>query len=711
MADQTPQLQESQPVLKRVGSVNRKVASGAEGYEAFAKVLGSFADVAEQKTEEIVSEQSQTMYINSVANVEQVKTSARQMMLEHPDKAPKIAKDTDITLDSIKQSAYVNNKDRSRLNAYIGGASNEIALHATQTEVHQRQLEAAFTHYSNWGDQLKAYQSALLTDHDKSEHLKESMIASLHGLVATGAISPHEAASNIKMMSDLSDVAQAYQTRLLDPHTTALDYHTVNAHPLNDDKNNPNAPINEATQWSINYHSSDRTFQGIKADISNRMLPDFQAFASMSPHQREEAIMMIHGTQVADGLINSGEQFPIIEKIHKDLSAPNKILNYRDQATRNALGSYIDELKSGNYLNVISKTPSGNAIMQDFVSRDSAIRNSNLNGDQKNKMLLQNKNKLVNESVAYAQGHNIPSQYVQPVPQADVATIQNGFKLGNSPEAVLQTIGQYSKQNQGYLAQAMKNPEQNMVVQGVAFAGNDIKPQDKLDFITANQDGASTYLNKMIEDHTKENELMTRIASNLSPQMRILQQNYDNQHFKTMQDAMLTSTLKYAKFLAQKDNNIGATDKVFIGDPSWKKYVDQASKIYSTSFAPQSGTNWMVNKAQLPVPMSDAELDVLADHVTEEGYRFLKQDRGNAEYQSAIDRNPLRMIVTPTGDCQAIDSNGSVYYSMPFTSNTIPFAQESKKRRQEDLRRALNKSNEEAVKQRLHVRLPEDVHP
>lgn len=706
MANEIPQIQESQPVLTPVN-----VNSGAEGYEAFAKTLGAIATSAEQKTEEIVSDQSQTMYINSVANAEQLKTSAQEQMLEHPDQAARIAKDSAYTLDTIKKSAFVNSKDRTKLNAYLSGVNDDIGLKATATNVKQKQLEAAFTHYSNWPDQLKAYQQALLTDHDKAENLKTAMISSLHGLVSIGAITPEQAGSGIKTMSDVVGIAQQHFEMYGNPNTTAKDYHTVTANPLSQNSNNPNAPINQSTGWMIDYYNSDRTFQGVKADISKRMLPNPEVFDSLQPAQRQEAIMMMQGTQIADGVINSGEPYPAIEKLYQQLSAKGRVLSYKDQATRNAIGTYLEDLKSGNYLSVIGQTPAGNRLMQDFVQRDTAIKNSPIDDVQKNQQLLQNKNQMVNSAVSYADGHHIPKEYVQPIPQADVAAMENGFTLGKDPSVVLQTIGQYTKQNQGYLAQALKNPEHNMVVQGVALSGNDIKPQDKLDFIAANQTGRG-YLNKDIQDNAKDQQLMTRIYSNLSGQMRVVQQNYDPERAQTMQNAMLSSTLKYAKYLAQKDNNIGATDKSgLIGDASWKKYVDQASKIYSNAFQQMSGTNWMVNPNQLPTKMSEGELDILADHVTNEGYKYLKAGRGSAEYESAIGRNPLKMVISPTNDVQAVDGNGKVYFSMPFTSNTIPFAQESKKAREVERKKLINESIERGVKQQLNVRLPEDANP
>lgn len=706
MANEIPQLQDTQPILNPVSPNSR-----AAGYEAFGKTLGQIAGMAEEKAVDIEKEESSGMYINSVANVEQVKSDAQIRLLKNPDQAQKIAEQTTDAMNAIRQNAAVNSGDRPKLNAYIDGSSAQVHLKATETAVRQNQHEMAFTHFANWGDQLKAYQDALITDHDKAEQLKSAMVSSLHGLVTTGALTPEQAASSMKTMSDVVGVAADVHAAYGNPETTAKDYHTIAANPLNRGNEGNGSPLNATTGWMIDYHNTDKTFQGVLADISNRQLPNPQAFVSLPAAERQHAIMAIHGTQEADGMINSGEPFPAIEREYKTLTEKGTVLSYKDQAKRNALGMYVNELKNGNYLKVMAGTPSGNAIMNDFTMRNSAIQNSPIDPAKKTEMLLQNKNKMVDESVSWGQGHHTPSDYIQPIPQADIANVSSGFELGKDPSVVMQTLGQYSKQNQAYVATAMKNPAQRMIVSAISLSGNDIPPQDKLDFIAANQTGRN-YLNKDIDGGEKDKTMMTRIATNLAPAMKMVQDNYDFENGQALQNSMIVTTLKYAKYLAQKDNNIGINDKSGVMTPdSWKGYVDQASKIYASSYSRMSGTNWAVNPSQLPTPLTNSQLDTLADHVTNEGYKYLKGGRNEAEFESAIGRNPLRMIISPTNDLLAVDGNGKVYYSMPFTNNTLPYASESRKNREKELKRAAYHDVEQGVKAQLNVRLPEDANP
>lgn len=705
MANQTPQLQEEHPVIAA-----QNISSGAESYDAFAKTLGAIAGAAEEKVIQIESDKSQTMYINSVANIEQLKTTAQMRLLEHPDQADKIAEQNTQAMELVKQAAFVNKQDRAKLNAYISGADDDVLLRATQTRVRQNQNEAAYTHFVNWGDQLKAYQQALMTNPEQAKDLHDAMIASLNGLVKTGALTPTQAASSMKVMEGVVDAVHDLHRAGYGGDVTAKDYHTLTSSPLSQNLDTTHAPVNASTGWMVNHYNEDKSFQGVLSDIQNKVRPDAQTFVSLTKTQREHAIQAINGVRVADGLINSGESFPVIEKHLESLNEKGRVLSYKEQATRNSLSLYVNELKNGNYLKVMASTPMGNAIMQDFNVRNKAIQSMNIDVVEKNKLLMQNKNKLVNESISYAEGHHIPSDYVQPIPLADIANVEQGFQLGKDPSSVIQTLGQYTKSNQAYLANAMKNPNQRMVVSAVSLLGANIPPNEQLDFIAANQTGRTDVF-KNIEDATKDKTLMTRISTNLAPSLKMLANNYDFENAQVLQNSMLNTTLKYAKYLAQKDNNIGALDKsgFILSADSWKQYVDKASKIYQDAYKKMSGTNWIVNPNQLPQPLTSTELDVLADHVTNEGYKYLKMGRNEGEYQSAIGRNPLRMIITPKNDVQAVDGNGKVYYTMPFTTNILPYVQESKKRREADKRAAILKAIENQEKRMLNVRLPEDA--
>jgi hypothetical protein len=681
MANEIPKLQESQPILQA-----QHVSSEAEGYDAFAKTLGQIANSAEEKTVEILHDQSQTMYINSVANAEQVKTDAEARMLEHPDQVSQIAKDTANQLVTIDKTAFVNKKDRTKLKSYLDGISDNVRLHAIKTNVHQKQLESAFTHFSNFPDQLKAYQQALMTDHDKAEHLHEAMINSLHGLVTIGAITPHQAGASIQTMRDVAGVAQSYHDKILHGDVSAQDLHTMNANPLSGNSSNPDLPIQESTAWKINHYNSDSSFQGVKAAISQRQKPNFETWTSLSEAQRKETIMMIEGTQQADGMINSAQSYTAIKSEVDKLSEKGRVLDYRDSAKKNALDAHLEGLKN-DYMGEISKTPTGNRIMRDFVQRDTAIKNTLAYSEAgRQQALSENKNRMTNEAVAYGHGHEIPDELIQPIPKADIAAVQNAFRAGQDPNTLIQTINQYSKENQAYLAQAMTDPGQRVVVQGIALAGADVPYQDKIDFIVANQnvdytahtdvekDRIANRSAKEIEGQPSDKTLMTDIYSQLRDQMQLVTQMYGPDKSGQIIDSMLKTTLNAAKYQAEKSGDRAMTAGFF---SSKSKYLDKASSFYKSSFKMRSGSNWVVNDQQLSRKLTNSELDILADYATKEGNDFVQTHLGEARYNMMQGRDSLKMIISSTNVVKAVNVDGVVVFSQPYTDGLLYHARDT----------------------------------
>ena len=111
MANETPQFEDTQPILKPV-----EVNSEAEGYEAFAKTLGSIAQSTGAKTEDLVSEQSNAMYMASASQMETAKTNAHIDMIKHPDQAENIAANSADTMDNITEILLLIHKIVESLN-------------------------------------------------------------------------------------------------------------------------------------------------------------------------------------------------------------------------------------------------------------------------------------------------------------------------------------------------------------------------------------------------------------------------------------------------------------------------------------------------------------------------------------------------------------------------------------------------------------------
>lgn len=652
----------SNPVIN-----SQQINDNSEGDENLALTLSKIASSSAQTATEMQEDESSAMYVNSVANVEQLKTTTQIRMIQHPDAANKIAEDYRNASDIVVKNSYVNKKDRSKLNQYSDSLLNSVDLQAAEATAKQTRLQASIEHYTNWPDQLKSYYQALLTNPEMADSLKKSMVNTLKGLASIEAITPLQAANGVKSMSDMVDVANDHHSVYGDEEATATHLHETLSHPLNyDNPHNTNLPINESTKWLIDHYNNDKSFQGVIADISNRKLPDPAVFDSLTPLERNHAILSISGVRVADGLINSGEPFPVIEKTFKDLNETNRILNYKERATRNSLNVYIQELKNGNYLSVIGKTPAGGSIIHSYIDKNAAINNMQLSDEKKKDLLDKNKNEMISSMVSYGEAHHIPQEYIKPIPENDMAIANNSFKLDQDPSEVLNLLDNYGKINKIYFSDSLSKPHQKIMMEALSYSDKTIKPQSKIDFVTANQEGRDYSMIDFSKNKINNEILSARIYSNFKEQLNFFENQYDRKDSMQLQNGMVQSTLRYAKFLAIKNQDFSMNH--------WKDYIDQASDIYMKSFKVISGSNYIVNDAQLNGQYTKSDLDILSWYAINNAQNYLKEGKDQSMFLLAMDRNPLKMIISSTNHLQAIDSNGTVYYSQPLTQNLIGHA-------------------------------------
>lgn len=655
-----PQFQDEQPILKGV-----EVNSKASGYDAFGKVLGELSGVAAQKTEDLAQEQSNAVFVHTVANIDQLKTDSKIKMLQHPDQASKISQAMTESTDAINQAVSVNKSDRTKLGKYAQDSMNDVRVDAARTGVHQTQLMAAYTHYANWPDQLKAYSEALIQDPENAETLKNAMMSTLRGLVSVGALTPEQAGSGIKTMGNMVDIARDHMNLYGNPNATAQDYHTTTSNILNKNPaHNINSPINENTAWMVNYYSQDRSFQGVLSDIYNRRLPNPSVFDSLQPAQREHAILSMQGVRQADGLINSGSPLPQIQGMYDELNKRGRVLNYKEQATRNSLGVYLGKVNSGEYLDAINTTPAGGAIMQNYVNRNAAIANASMTNEQKMSALLSNKNDLVSNAVSYGYGHHFTPDKIQPIPKGDIATIEAGFQNGQDPQVIINKMSEYSRENRPWIAQALKDPIQKVALNTVALSTT-VKASDQLDFLAANQKGRSyaDINDTQAKTNLSDPKLSGLLATdpNFKNAMDLINNQYDPYQTQTINQALVKSALNYVKYQAAKNNDLSMANK--------DDYIKKAAELIADSYPKISSTNYVLNGKQLGLTFP--EYDVLANYVIDQANTYLREGVKESIFWSANSRNQLKMTVSPTNEIQAIDTNNKVYWHAPFSTDLL----------------------------------------
>ncbi len=669
-----PTYQDAQPVISP-----QNVTSAGEGDEDLATSLGKMAEDASNVATKMEDNESQSMYINAVSNIEQVKSASQMRMIANPGEANRIADDMQTATDTISQNAFVNSEDRNKLKLYAETSNDDIQVKSAETNLQQTQRSAAFTHYANLPDQFKALQDAFISgDQDQVDNIKSGMMSNLNNLVMIGAIRPEQAGGTIKSMAQMTHAGIGYGKLVSNANgASAQDYHTVRAGLINPSpQDNANHPIDGNTQWLIDTYNGDKTFQDVKADISNGILPSGQSYYSLKPEQQDEITEMKAGKEAADGIINSGQSFPAIQSMLTN--SKDQILNGRDTETRQSLQQYVTDLKNGNYLSVVGRTPDGSAIMQNYIQSNAAVDASAVSDQQKQQLKLQNRNTMVNQLVSYGQGRHIPSDLIKPIPSTDLANMQNGFTLGQDPRVVLNTLGQYSQGNQVYVANALKDPLQRFSANTVSLSTGQASSETQLNFLAAQQKGRDySDIDKDADQQSlNDQKIGNLLATQLNPQAKLFIAQDGTSNGAVNQQQMFKAGINYVKYQAQINSDFNLKN---IND-----YVNQASNLFKQAHPAQAGMNYVYNTNQLKLSQQDA--DALFSYANNQGFSKLHNDLGSIKYGALklLMGNPLNSTLTSTGQIVSQDSNGTAIWSAPYSQRLLNTAKLRAKQLRDD---------------------------
>lgn len=664
MAGETPQIQDAQPILNPV-----KPADKSEGYDEFAKVLGSLAKTTGDKVAEIEADKSESMLMGSVANVESIKTSAHERMLENPGQATKISEQTTQALDMVKSASFVNSKDRAKLDSVISGAKDNVELRATATNVQQSQRAVGLALYTQLPEQLKAYQDALISDPKLAQGLHDALIGSVKNAVMIGGISPEQGGTVVKQMTKVVEGVSNLHALSQNNDANSVDYHTAKSSPLNNSATDTQAPIDQGTKWLTDYYQSDHSFRGVQNSIAERKMPNTHDYLNLTNAQQLEVNEQYRGISRADGLIYSGQPQPTLVRRYNELSSKGAHLSTSEQAERDALHVHLKEAAAGNMDAVMQRDPQANAISENFIKNNEAIKESPiLTPQQKNDALNDNDNKYTYSKLSWAQARHYPDDQIQPISQAKLGAIDASFQFKGNPDNAINTLNTMPKDLRGWAANAQKDPIKQMVVQGISYASPNITHEQKSDFIIANQQGTLGALKETnarvgAEEGEKKasDATLNQLAFNaLSPQMKMLGQTLSAQDADKQQKGMYISTANYAKFIAQK--NLDPTHP--------EKYIPEAAKIFQDSHMVLSNTNYVVNPQQLNNPIPPSQFDQLASYAVAQGQAYLR-GANHPDIEDNLAAKPLYMIITPNNYVKAVDATGNVYFSEPFTTGSI----------------------------------------
>jgi hypothetical protein len=678
-----PTLDNSQPILQ--GS---NATSGAEGYEAFAKVLGSLGEKATEAVKTIHTEKSNSMYLSSVANIDQLKLSTQELILTDPANADKHVQTMRDSVEKVGAIAYVNPGDRTKLNHYGAQTLNAVELEGVKATAKQAQIGLAYEHYKNWPAQLNALkQAANKPDSKEFENIHNSMIEHLKSLALTGSLTPLQAGNALKSMEAAVDLAKGlHETYSNLENHSAQEFHKRQYNPFEPNKtNNVNYPTDENVRWAVNHDASDRSFQGAMNGIHNHQLPDFETVEKFTPNQRQHYTLGINGVNNADSLINSNATLATIRNKVADLEGKT---DYSSVEERKYLKNYIKDWNEGNSQKLMSRTTIGGAIVKDYADKQAYLDNKLRMTDPRNMNeinsikadIAKNKNDYVDKSVAYANTHGFGIAH--PIPKEDVRTIEDNFKRGGNAAAVINTLGQYSKQNQMYVANEMKSPRHNIILQTIALGGMGNTDQEKLDFVTANQQRNYKEIDLQTEGLISNNYLINSFNTKIRDAIDIISAQNDPANATILNANLIQSSINYAKYLSEKKGDFS-----FEKDTVWNSSdnISNVVRFVNKSYAKMSGANYIVNKNQ--TDLDSTQMDYVSQYAIDEGNKFLRGKLGKVEYAGLRDTAPLSVTISPNNMLIAQDANGNIAFSQPVSSDLVAHATlEVKKSRREALK-------------------------
>ncbi len=677
MASELPQISNTQPAL----SV-QKVESKAEGYDEFGRVLGSLASNTEKKAESVAEEASNAQLMQSASMMEDLKTTTHIEMLKNPDQAEKILANMQTTTDSIKQSAYVNDVDRGKLDYLINQDTNQLKLKAAETSVQQNNRNVAISFWDSYPTNMKSIQDSLdAGDFEKAKILEDTLHKAALGAASIGAITPEQLSTIRKASLDTYERTQDLIALSKQENASAHDFHTLAASPFsNNNFANTNYPVNESTKQLTGHYNYDRTMAGQEAALYNGDPINFGVIAGASEEQYEKFKQQMYGVNTIKGAIHSGTPYNQIENHITDLQGKPQ-LSPEETAQVNYWKGFKNKLNRENgYVEMMSQTTIGGQFAQDYNAQRKALENSAKSPAEKAAALRDNDNNFIGQMVDLGLSQHVDPNYIKPIPGQWVAAVQSSFNKDAPVAPALERIAYVKPEYRAYLANQIEKPHQAMAVWLTGLTMGQTDASFQADMIAANQDRDFSSLQTDKKDQTKSTNIWQDITSN--DNMKTIYRYLGKlPGGDKAQKGFQEASTNYVMYQAQKYGDVDLRDKT--------KYESDFVQNAAKGFNLVAGSSYLMNANDLQLRKTD--MDYLANHALSEAHTALHQGRTEAEFQAFVDLNPLMVISTPDRRIVVIDrygraaamKNGQPAFDHPYTQNMLHAAHATHQKQQE----------------------------
>lgn len=668
MPEQLPQLRDENPVM------NVQERKAPTGYDAFAKVLGGIAETAEQKAGELLEEQSNALALQQQNSISDTITGAQINMINNPGHAAKIVDDSRDTIDTIVNNAFVNDKDRLKLQSVANSAMNQVELLGAKTAHEQSMMDTTIAFHNEVPKALMDIDRFYLSgDLESAKIRQDNLMKTAASALKMGAITISAYERVVEGIQGTVDNARLKMDMVSKGDANAVDYHRANNTPYGRINVDPaSTPTDQYTTSQAAHYDSESSYQKLESDLYRYgHIVDINSFnTKLTPAQ----ISTLHGkwvgTNDAQSMIQAGTDYLRIERDFKDLESKKTTgLTLAEEGKYNYLKNYFSRLGNGEYMNVMRELPQGARIAKERAMSDAAIDSSSL--DDNVKILRKKENEdwerqqLIN--LGYAMHMN--PKYIKVMDNEAMMPFKAAFVAGQNPDIALKNLQATDPTLHPYIADALDKQNQSASLLMISNAGKSMTVGFARDLIVANQEGFDKTLIDVDKDSKKMGKIIGAVANDKNVQMAL---NYmsllpnDMKNGQSLPDGTITALANTVILQAKRNGDLGVDNL--------STYVSNISEQVKKSFAMYQDQNMRVNNATLKLP--EADLKSIGLYAKDIAYQRIKGEKSPVEFLDFFDRHPLVLTNTPnnvfvmvdstTGDI-ALDKDGQPLFEWPFT--------------------------------------------
>jgi len=639
--------------------------SQARGLDNLAQVFGKIAGRTMEKSVDFASAASKSNLLQTHSMIQDVEANSQLEMFKSPAHAEYIANNAQTSIDKIKQNSKLNGEDRAQLNASANTMSRSLGLKAGETSAKLSMMQAKYASLSAFGDTSSTIIEKMFQDPEGADQFIEDQYEALKGQVASGVLTPTEANNLHKQLEIKVENAQELAKGMIEGTLNASElsaYHASETQKI--PMLNAGLPINHATAMTSNHHMAQISVSDAKSKYANGNNPSVMELTALGSKEVKGLLRYGRGSHRADGDINSGASWELLQQRQKFLKSKNQ-KTLEEEGYHHRLNNFFNDIEQpGGYQAFVSATPEGARIYQDFANENASINQSVDFGtpaqinQQKDLRRVDSLNKMISKTNALGIGANYPDDIRQPIPQQYLQPIIDGFNQGGDVTAMISSLGILSNENRAYATNAFKDDPRKAGV--VYTVGNLLKTGDTQflnNFLKSQQNNALSGGDKAISAADKYEQLDSSGEgySNSKLQQKILPYLSEISPWLRSQanggqaeESQLDAAMRYVKFMGALNGDYKLTNV--------DSYLKDYQKNMNESYKVEQGLNYVLDHNN--VPLDKNEMGILASHAQNVARNKLLEFRSEADVEKIFANNPPRLVSSPGGRITAVDNSG-----------------------------------------------------